>query len=345
MTNEKSEGKQGGAERRSGVTGPSLFVLAAVALGAALYFMRPVLVPLVLAVLLSYLITPVVDFIQVRLKVHRAIGVVAALLLAGALLTAVGLLISSSAARLAGKAGLYQEKLVEMGNDALALAQRIGIPVDAGVVRAQLGELPVAGMLAGTLNSVVDSFSTFFLVLLFVIYLVAGRGPGEQGRGVYREIDLKIRKYIAIKVAVSGLTGILVGLLLWIIGLDLAAVFGVLAFLLNFIPSVGSVIATLLPLPLAIVQFDSTAAILAVLLLPGVVQTVAGNVMEPRMMGTSLNLHPITILLSLIFWGMLWGIAGMVLAAPITAVIKIILDRFDGTRPVGDLLAGVLPQG
>jgi AI-2 transport protein TqsA len=322
----------------------SLAVIAAVALGAALYFMRPVLVPLVLAVLLSYLVAPVVDTMQVRLKIHRSLAVLIAFLLAGGLIGAVVLMLSSSAARLATKSDIYQQKLVDMGNEVLAMLQRIGVPVDAEVVRAQIADLPVGSLLAGTLNSVVNSASMFFLVLIFVIYLVAGRVPREHKQGVYKEIDLKIRKYIAIKVLLSSATGILAGLLLWILGLDLAAVFGVLAFLLNFIPSVGSVIATLLPLPLAIVQFDSTAAIIAVLVLPGTVQMVIGNVLEPKLMGTSLNLHPITILLSLIFWGMLWGPVGMVLAAPITAVLKIILDRVESTRPVADLLAGKLPE-
>lgn len=337
----KSESTRG---RGAPLTGPSLAVIAAVALGAALYFMRPVLVPLVLAVLLSYLVAPVVDLMQVRLRIPRPLAVFIAFLLAAGLVGAVVLMISSSAAQLALKADIYQQKMVDMGNEVLAVLQGVGVPVDADVVRAQMADLPLGSLLAGTLNSVVNSASTFFLVLIFVIYLVAGRTPGEHKRGVYKEIDLKIRNYISIKVLLSSATGILAGVLLWIIGLDLAAVFGVLAFLLNFIPSVGSVIATLLPLPLAIVQFDSNAAILAVLILPGAVQMVVGNVLEPKLMGTSLNLHPITVLLSLIFWGMLWGPAGMVLASPITAVLKIILDRVEGTRPVADLLAGKLPH-
>ena len=328
---------------RANLAGPALVILAAVALGGALYFMRPVLVPLVLAVLLSYLVAPVVDLVQLRLRVPRALAVVAALLLVAGLLTLLVMLISSSAASLAGKATLYQDKIVQSGQSVLEWAQELGVPVDAAVVKGQLADLPVGSILGGTLNSLVNSASMFMLVLIFVIYLVSGRNPGDQHKGVYREIDLKIRRYIGVKVALSAATGLLTTLILWTIGLDLAVVFGVLAFLLNFIPSVGSVVATLLPLPLALVQFDSSAAIAAAVLLPGSVQMVIGNVLEPKLMGSSLNLHPITILLSLIFWGMLWGVAGMVLAAPITAVCKIILDRVEGTQALGDLLGGKLP--
>ncbi len=323
--------------------GPSLLILAFVAVGAALYFMRPVLVPLVLAILISYLVTPVVDLVQVRLRVPRAIALAAALALAGGGITLLIMLISSSAASLASKAPLYQEKLVDIGNSALALAARAGLPVNSAALEEQLANLPVGSILANLLNSVVASASVLLLVLVFVIYLVAGHSPGERRKGLYAEIDGKIRRYLAVKVMMSAVTGIIVALLLALFGLELAVVFGVLAFLLNFIPSVGSIIATFLPLPLALVQFDSPAMILLVLVVPGALQIAIGNGLEPKLMGTSLDLHPITILLSLIFWGMLWGLPGMVLAAPITAVVKIVLDRVESTRPIGDLLAGKLP--
>jgi AI-2 transport protein TqsA len=330
---------------RSQLIAPSLVILAAVALGGALYFMRPVLVPLVLAILISYLVAPIVDLVQLRLRVPRTLAVVVALLIAAGFISLVVLMLSSSAASLASKATLYQEKLVEMGNSLLAWAQGLGLPVDTEVIRSQIAGLPVGKMLGGTLNSIVNSASTFLLVLIFVIYLVAGRDPGHHQEGFYKEIDAKIRQYISVKVLLSSATGLVVGVILAIIGLDLAAVFGVLAFLLNFIPSVGSVVATLLPLPLAIVQFDSPVLIVLCVALPGAVQMGIGNVLEPKMLGSSLNLHPVTILLALIFWGMLWGVAGMVLAAPITAVVKIILDRIEATRTAGALLAGELPAG
>lgn len=327
----------------SGLTLACLVILAALALGITLLWMRPVLVPLVLAVLVSYLVAPVVDIVQLRLKVPRAIAITAALLLAVAGMALVVMLISSSASSLAARSDLYQEKLVQWGDQALGLAERIGLPVEMDTVKRQMAELPVGQFLGSVLNRVVDMSSMFLLVLIFVIYLVAGRQPRQEHEGVYHEIDLKVRRYLQVKVMLSAVSGLLVGVILWIMGLELAPVFGVLAFLLNFIPSIGSIIATLLPLPLALVQFDSNVLILLVVLIPGAIQLTLGNVVEPKFLGTSLNLHPITILLSLIFWGMLWGIPGMVLAAPITAVVKIILDRIETTRPIGQLLGGKLP--
>ena len=113
--------------------------------------------------------------------------------------------------------------------------------------------------------------------------------------------------------------------------------FGILAFLLNFIPSIGSIIATLLPIPIAAAQFQSPWPIVYVVAVPGIIQNVIGNIIDPKIMGDELNLHPITVLLALSFWGLLWGITGMFLATPITAVLRIVLMQF---KPIGKLLAG-----
>lgn len=320
-----------------------LLTLTAIAVAGALYLMGPVLIPLVLAVLISYLVAPVVDFIQIRLRFPRSLAVITALLLAIGMGGLFAMLFYSSAARLASRSSLYQEKLTELGDDVLHYVQSSGIPIDAEVIHGQLSDLPVGKIVAGFLNSILGSASTLFLVLLFVVFLVAGRSPGEKHQGIYREIDIKVRRYLVIKVSMSVLTGLLVAVILMVLDMELAVVFGMLSFLMNFIPSVGSIIATFLPLPLALVQYDSYWPILLVILLPGIVQLAIGYAIEPRIMGTSLNLHPITVLVSLIFWGILWGIPGMVLAAPISAVLKIVLDRFEATRAVGGLLAGRLP--
>jgi len=318
----------------------SLVTLAGVAIGGILWIMGPVLVPLVLAILLSYLLMPLVDSLQVHLKIPRVFAVTGALLLSALGVTGLALVISSSVKGLVAKAPEYQAKLVQLGQRALEIAEGWGIPVDEEVVRQRLSDLPVADMMVGAVNSLMSSFSTFFLILIFVIYLLAGRTPHHHRTGILKEMEAKIRAYISVKVFISFLTGVLTAVALFVLGLDLAIVFGVLAFLLNFIPSIGSVISALLPLPVALMQFDSGAKIALVLILPGTVQLVLGNVIEPKMMGQTLNLHPITVLLSLIFWGMLWGMAGMVLAAPITAVVMIMLERLDQTRSIAHLMAG-----
>lgn len=359
-----------------------LLILAALAIGYALHFMRPVLVPLVLAVLISYLVAPLVDWLQVRVRLPRAVGILAALIVTGMLFVGVAGLVSASVRTLAVKGPQYQQRIVllmdygsdmarEWGNrlatvfdgplapgdpgpsggDA-SLAMPTLAPVvedspdallESSVLREWVSNLPFADLLLKLLNNVALWAGNLLLVLVFVVYLVGGRTPSSHKSGLWRQIDMRVRRYILVKVATSALTGVLVAVILTILGLDLAVVFGVLAFLLNFIPSVGSIVATVLPLPVALVQYDTTMMVLLVLVIPGAVQLTIGNVVEPKIMGSALSLHPITILLALIFWGILWGVAGMLLAAPITAVLKIVLDRVPGAQPIARLLEGELP--
>jgi AI-2 transport protein TqsA len=133
-----------------------------------------------------------------------------------------------------------------------------------------------------------------------------------------------------------------VGFILWALGLKYAPLFGLLVFLLNFIPSIGSMVATILPIPVAATQFSNIGMVVAVVALPGIVQVAVG-VIEPRLMGRGLELHPVVVLLALAFWGMLWGVTGMVLAVPMAAVTRIVLSHFETTRALGDLMAGQIP--
>jgi len=196
-----------------------------------------------------------------------------------------------------------------------------------------------------TMQTALNFTTTSFFVAIFVIFLLAGRNPQAVVKNViYFEIEQKIRSYISTKLVISLITGILVGVTLSLFGLELALVFGILTFLLNFIPSVGSLIATLLPIPVAFAQFsDDPWTIAGVILIPGGIQMAIGNGIEPKIMGEGLQLHPVTVLLALSFWTLLWGPIGAILAVPITAAIRIVLMRFESGKTAGNLLAGVLP--
>lgn len=214
-----------------------------------------------------------------------------------------------------------------------------------------LGQIPV--MARWLLGQTATLFSGATLTLIFVMFVLAGRQPNVVRQGVYKDIDTQVRSYISTKVALSIGTGLLVWLSLWIVEMPMAAVFGLLAFLFNFIPSVGSIISTLVPLPFAILHvFDPGTGLnsgvimflVAVICLPGAIQMLIGNVLEPKLMGNDLQLHPITILLALAIWGLLWGPIGMLLAVPMTAIIRIVLMKFEITQIAGKALAGELPD-
>ena len=332
------------------LTTVSMMVLAAVAIAGALHFTRQVMVPFVLAIFISYLVSPMVDFLRVQCRIPRPVAVAMALLVGAGLFTLMGLLVTSSTQNLLQPANLqlYQDRIVAVVTRFFDMFESRNIDIGQEQLVATLRDgdlqnLPIVNMLRTTVGAALDLIVTGVLVFIFVIYLLIGRNPNQFREGFYAQIDRKIRSYIVIKFITSATTGLLTWIILSLFGLDLALVFGVMAFLLNFIPSIGSIIATLLPLPIALIQFESGVAIAFVILLPGAVQFTIGTIVEPLVMGEGLDLHPVTILLALVFWGLLWGPVGMLLAAPITAVLRIVLGRLEITRPVAELLAGRLP--
>ena len=326
-----------------------MMVLAAVAIAGALHFTRQVMVPFVLAIFISYLVSPLVDFLRVQCRIPRPVAVTMALLVGAGLFTLMGLLVTSSTQNLLQPANLqlYQDRIVAVVMKFVDIFESRNIDIGQDLIATlrdpNLQDLPIVNMLRTTVGAAFGVVVNGVLVFIFVIYLLIGRNPNQFREGFYAQIDRKIRSYIVIKFITSATTGLLTWIILSLFGLDLALVFGVMAFLLNFIPSIGSVIATLLPLPIALIQFESGVAIALVILLPGAVQFTIGTIVEPLVMGEGLDLHPVTILLALVFWGLLWGPVGMLLAAPITAVVRIVLGRLEITRPVAELLAGRLP--
>jgi AI-2 transport protein TqsA len=203
----------------------------------------------------------------------------------------------------------------------------------------------IFNIVTNAFGTILGLISSMLFVIIFVLFLLLGRNPYSRHSQVYTDVVEKIRKYVGIKIVISAITGVLVWVTLTLIGLELAGVFGILAFLLNFIPSIGSIIVTFLPLPIAVVQFQSSPLLIVlVVAIPGAIQNILGNIIEPKLQGEGLNLHPVTVLLALSFWGLLWGIVGMFLAAPITAAIRIVLMQSEMLRPVAHLMAGDFTQ-
>lgn len=202
-----------------------------------------------------------------------------------------------------------------------------------------------------TVRSLVSSLGIITIYLLFV--MLEQRTFRAKIRGIIRDpqrqtdvfelIDKMrsdIRTYVGIKVLTSAATGLLSYLILKIVGVDFASFWAVLIFLLNFIPTIGSIIATTFPSLLTLVQFDTLAPFILTLSILTGVQFCIGSIIEPKLMGNRLNLSPIVILLSLGLWGSVWGIPGMFLCVPITVIIMIICSYFPATRPFAILLSG-----
>jgi len=325
-----------------------LLILTALGITAALYFFASVLIPFVLAIFLSLCLAPVIDLQMKLLHIPRRTAIFTTLAIGFAILMLATLLVSASAEQIADSKDDYEKQFRQLlvktrgllpsdwymdPNDPDADPSEPLIRVPTNTIRR---------VLTGIASSVMGVISNGLLVVIFMIFMVAGQGTFKAPPGsLWWEVESRIKRYVLTMILTSGVTGVLVGLVLTVLKVEFGWMFGFLAFLLNFIPSIGSIIATLLPLPVALVdpQLGMVSKIL-VLAIPGGIQLVIGNIIQPKMMGESLDLHPIVVLLSLIFFGTIWGIIGMFLAVPITAVVKIFLQRFGYTRALADLISG-----
>ena len=183
--------------------------------------------------------------------------------------------------------------------------------------------------------------ATSIIVLIYVFFLLLGSVEVRGTTAPIRQIDSQVRAYLSLKTVISMITGAAFGITLWLFGVPMSLTFGVLAFLLNYIPNVGPLVATVLPIPFILLDPDGSLIwMIAAIGATSAIQVISGNVVEPRVMGKSSDLHPVVILLALMFWGMMWGITGMFLATPITAGIKIVLESFESTQPLAQLMAG-----
>ena len=169
--------------------------------------------------------------------------------------------------------------------------------------------------------------------------LVSNPDREDEAHRIITRIRNDIQKYISIKMFTSSLTGILSFTFLSTVGVDFAAVWGLLIFLLNFIPTVGSIVATIFPALIALAQSDGYTLFVLVLLGIGALQICIGNILEPRLMGSSFNLSPVVILLNLALWNAIWGIPGMFLCVPFLIIVAIVLSHFPQTRPVAIMLS------
>ena len=334
-----------------------LLTLTLIAVGVALALLQPVLVPFVLALFLSQCLAPLILWLM-RRGLPRPLAVTAAVLLAAGVLTGIGFVIAASIGNGTGgtKFEAYQQSLETLVHHAAnsRVARFLGVHPDGAIGRQMAPTVQDAAPYIGnTIQSLSGFVSHGASVLLLMAFLLYGRewdprraadtvGAGGRGRLV-AEIELRLQQYISVTVAISILTGLLVGASLAALEVHFAALFGLLALLLTFIPNFGGFIATVLPIP--IVFLDPHLAIwvkVCALAIPGGIQVLIGSLLQPRMTGQSLDLHPVVILLSLLFFTMIWGVGGAFLAVPLTATFKIVFEKIPNTRPLAAALAGNL---
>ena len=330
-------------------SGGSLLIKAAafVIVIAGLKYSATLVVPVLLSVFIAIISAPTL-FWLVEKRVPKS---AAFLIVAGVVVVVLGLfgmVISSSAGDFIHSIPEYQEQLRGVTLKVANFAKEHGMPLSTSKMLEYVDPSMALGLTGKMLGGIGGLLSSAFLIFLTVGFMMfeASSFPRKLASVSFDMTDesqpvskflVNVKKYLAIKTATSFGTGFIVFIFLQFIGLDYPLLWGLLAFALNFIPSIGSIIAAVPPVLLALVQLDWKHAV-AIAAMYLVVNSVIGNLIEPKYMGKGLGLSPLVVFLSLLFWGWVLGPVGMFLSVPLTMTAKIACDSFKDTKWIGVFL-------
>lgn len=303
---------------------------------------KVLLVPFLLAVFLA-LIT-----VRPMLSMQRrgVPAVAGALIIVTAMMTilvVVAAIVGSSVADFTAALPAYQERLNEVVDQLVAfVAEHTSEDFSVEALSASLDPGWAMGLVATILNGVGDVLTNAFLIFFTIVFILleastvptkisAAFGVGADTFERPRLFLDNLGRYLAIKTAISIATGLAIGLITWLVGLDFPLLWGMLAFLLNYVPNIGSIIAAVPAVLMAGLQLGAGPAIVTALGFLGV-NTLFGNIVEPRMTGRGVGISPLVVFIGLVFWGWVFGPVGMLLSVPLTMALKMALERNSNTR-------------
>ena len=314
---------------------------------------RSLLIPLFIALFVWYFIHVLtVNFKKVSIKGRKLPDILCllfALVTIFSFITIFFNIILSNINQVIAAAPVYQQKFVRLINIGVDVLELEEIPTVSEIVN-KINLTKIVTSMAGALTSVAGNIG---IILLYVMFILLERKSFDKKitalcsnndqemfiRKIIKRIDRDIRQYLVIKALLSVITAFFSYLIMAFMKVDFAVFWAIIIFIFNFIPTIGSILATIFPAVLALIQFEAFTPFAVITGGIMSVQFVIGNVIEPRLMGTTLNLSPLVILLSLAVWGSIWGITGMFIGVPLMAVLMIIMSHFSRTRPIAILLS------
>jgi len=336
-----SESPGNGRGRLLIVTAALFIVLAGLKAAASLVD------PLLLAAFVAIVAAPGVAWL-IRHRVPEGLAVLLVILLVIMVLSAVGLIIGTSVADFTDDLPRYQMMVGERADELIAFLRSKGVAVPEGGVIDMVDTGNLFGMLGGFLSSLAGVLGDGLMIMFTVLFILleastfpskyaAVFGESVAASDSRQKFLATLKKYVTIKTGISLATGVAVGLMLWVTGVGYPVLWGLLTFLLNFVPTIGPLLALIPPTVLALVDGGLTKAVVVALGIV-VINTISGNVLEPRLLGKGLGLSPLVVFLSLIIWGWILGPIGMILSIPLTVTLKIAMDSNPDTHWIGTLL-------
>ncbi len=315
---------------------PLVLVAAAFIVTVGLKYAEPFCVPVLIGLALAATSSPITTWVT-RHGLPPALGALAALLVDMAILVLVGIMLILAGGELREKLPAYLARLSAFTIAIADALTRRGIPVDATEITAALQQRG-ASFVQSAAVSAVSLVSTAIVVLLVVFFTLcefAGLGDkilkvvADPARGLVRldRIVREVQKYLLVKVLSSFIIGVLAFALLKLLRVDMALLLALILFILHLVPNVGSVIATVPAVLVALVTRGAATAVAVARVAYLLITMLVGNVLEPRVLGRTLGLSPLVLMLGMLFWGWLWGTPGALLSVPLMVVAKIVLEN------------------
>lgn len=316
-----------------------LMLLAASAATWVLIYTRTMLMPFVIAVFIYMVASTLAGWMKQKWNVPYGLGLGISGTAFLAVITAAVLFISGSIETFVAGADIYSERLNDTLDWFLSHSQKYGVNLNAQFVADTVAKLPVFTMVKSVGSTVVSILTNLMLIILFVIFLFMGKAS-ENKPALVSSIQKQISFYLLIKIFVSLLAAVFTWIVLASVKTELAPMLAVLTFILNFIPNIGPFISTLMPVPVLFLQYGFDWHIVLALVLLTTIHFIIGNVLETKWLGKGMDLDPIVVIACLIFWALVWGIMGALLAVPMTAIIKMVFEQYETTKPLANILGG-----
>ncbi len=245
----------------------------------------------------------------------------------------------------------YKEKL---NGFVTVISTKINDPKILDYAKQAISKVDFASLASDLVNSLTSSVSSLVVIIFYIIFMILEEAATQQklqnlfagqanrlnyAKTLFQKIDRAVQAYVNSMILISFLTAVASYIALIILDVDFPMLWAFLIFMLNFIPYLGSIFATLLPATIAVFQFGEPVYFIYVLAVLMSIQMVLGNFVQPKLMGKSLNISPIAVLLAFAFWGSIWGVIGMILSVPITSITLIILAQFPETRFISIIMS------
>ncbi|MFZ4590013.1 MAG: AI-2E family transporter [Ignavibacteria bacterium] len=316
--------------------------------------LQTILLPLFMAIIISFLFAPFYEWMKSK-KIPSAVAIVIVIVTILVIANLSSVFIYTSVLSFNEELPKYIQKGEALVKSSQSFIHTLGIPdqykKSLDLTKMLNGE-KIAGIVGGLVSGIAGLFTNFILILIYVAFLITELGSikkrilkafsSDKAKTVnetLNDILADVRKYIVGKTLVNLAHAVTITIVFYIFGLDFALIWGLFTFILAYIPNIGALIATILPFLTAMLQYDNIFTPVILLVIMAVTGSMFGNIVEPKVLGDKLNLSPLLLLFSLIFWGYLWGIVGMILSVPVMSMIKIVLSKFDSTRPISILMS------